>query len=103
MVSLRIPGLAILLGFALVCILCGALCMNAVHSYYEAKEIQYEFTQIEQDVNKCADVVHVYLSDRDTIMKQFADMESRFTRMEHLMHIPRSERHGAWKEMGDEQ
>lgn len=92
-----------MLSFALVCVLCGAVVMNAVHSHYAVQEAQVKAQQLEKDVFKCADAVHEYINDRTIIMRQFADMEARFTRMEHLMHIPRAERHGAWKAMVDEQ
>ena len=54
---------------------------------------------MEVDLNSCAEVVREYVKDRETIIQQFKDMEARFTRMEHLMAIPRAERHGAWREM----
>jgi len=89
--------------YGLLCVFVGALCSLFIMQVYIVDNLQDQVHQTEQDLFRCADVLHLYTSDRDTIMRQFADMESRFTRMEHLMHIPRSERHGAWKEMVEDQ
>lgn len=85
--------------FALVCMMIGVLVMSMYYSRNMAEQARDKAFQLETDVNNCGDVVKDYIYDRAVIMRQFADMEARFTRMEHLMHIPRSERHGAWKEM----
>ena len=103
MLTVRIPPTGLLMAFALVCMLCGCVLTIAVVGYLEGERLKAKTIGMEQDINHCADVVHQYISDRTIIMKQFADMESRFTRNEWLMHIPRSERHGAWKAMVTDQ
>lgn len=85
--------------FGILCFMIGCVCALFLSHVQIAKELKSRSIQMENDLNQCADMVHEYISDRQTIMKQFADMEARFTRMEHLMHIPRAQRMGAWREM----
>jgi hypothetical protein len=103
MMTVRIPTTGLLAVFALICMLCGAVLTIATLGYLEGERLKAKSIQLEKDVNRAADVVHQYINDRAIIMKQFADMEARFTRMEHMMHIPRAERHGAWKAMVEDQ
>lgn len=95
-------GLNIIM-YGVICAGLGAVCMFFITHVQLAQEMKIKSLQLEKDINKCADVVKEYVEDRKTILRQFADMEARFTRIEHLMHIPRSERHGAWKDMVEDQ
>jgi len=88
--------------FGVLCAGIGVLCTLFILAHIEAEDMKRKARQMVVDVNRCAEVAREYTENRDVIMQQFADMEARFTRIEHLMRIPRAERHGAWKKMREE-
>lgn len=98
----KLRGFFNLVLFGLLCTGVGSMCTLFVLMHLQTQEVKLKSRQMESDLNSCAEVVREYIKDRKVILQQFKDMEARFTRMEHLMAIPRSERHGAWREMEEE-
>ncbi len=85
--------------YGVLCVLIGALITIFVMTDAQVSKMVQQTKQLEQTLVDMDDTLDKYINDRDTIIKSFAEMESRFTRLEHMMRVPRSARRETWKEL----
>jgi hypothetical protein len=89
--------------YGCVCLGIGVLLGIQVLTLQQNKDILKQAKAMEAQVEAMQKVVDQYVNDRDTVIRSFREIESRLTRHELLMRVPRSERRETWKELEEEQ
>ena len=88
--------------YGVICLGLGALIAYSVMTMQYVNEIQAQAHRMDGALDVVNQTLKDYTDDRDTIIKSFAEMESRFTRLEHMMRVPRSARRETWRRLEDQ-